>query len=111
MSKLGKRLIQSAREARVIAQGKATPDSYRVHVPADIDVRKIRQALNLSQAEFSGRFGIPIATLRDWEQGRRKPEGAARALMLVIKSDPEAVTRALTPRRQLQSATRQHAHA
>jgi putative transcriptional regulator len=40
--------------------------------------------LNLSQAEFSNRFGVALTTLRDWEQGRRKPEGPARVLMLVI---------------------------
>jgi putative transcriptional regulator len=111
MSKLGERLIRSAREARLIAQGKAVPSSYRVHVPADIDVREIREKLNLSQTEFSSRFGVTLATLRDWEQGRRKPEGPARVLMLVIKSDPDAVTRALQPKRQSLTATREPAHA
>jgi putative transcriptional regulator len=111
MSKLGKRLVQSAREARLIAQGKAEQGSYRLHVPAQVDVRKIRQMLNLSQAEFSNRFGVTLTTLRDWEQGRRKPEGPARVLMLVIQNDPEAVTRALTPRRRLQSANHDMASA
>ena len=111
MSKLGKRLIQSAREARLIAQGKAEEGSYRLHVPTQVDVRKICQMLNLSQAEFSNRFGVMLTTLRDWEQGRRKPEGPARVLMLVIQNDPEAVTRALSPKRRLQSANRDMAHA
>jgi putative transcriptional regulator len=101
MSKLGKRLVQSAREARLIAQGKAEQGSYRLHVPAQVDVRKIRQMLNLSQAEFSNRFGVTLTTLRDWEQ----------VLMLVIQNDPEAVTRALTPRRRLQSANHDMASA
>lgn len=76
MSKLGKRLIQSAREARLIAQGRAAPESYRNHVPADVDVRRIRQMLNLSKAEFSSRFGVTLATLRDWEQGPPKGQRA-----------------------------------
>ncbi len=96
MSKFGKRLINAAREAREIARGKADPATYRVYIPADVDVRRIRNRFGLSQAEFAGRFGIPAATLRDWEQGRRKPEGAARALLLVIKHAPEVVEQALS---------------
>jgi putative transcriptional regulator len=95
MSKFGKRLIKSAKEARAIARGEAKPDSYRVRIPNDIDVRAIRSRLGLSQAAFAGRFGIPQGTLRDWEQGRRRPEGPARVLLLVIKEEPEAVSRAL----------------
>lgn len=57
--------------------------------------RKIRRRLKLSQREFAAKFGIPAATLRDWEQNRRKPEGAARVLLKVIKEEPEAVSRAL----------------
>ena len=95
MSKLGKRLIKAAREARAIARGEADPATYRVHVSADIDVQKIRRKLGLSQAAFAARFGIPPGTVRDWEQRRRKPEGPARVLLTVIKEEPEAVSRAL----------------
>jgi putative transcriptional regulator len=95
MSKLGSRLIKAAREGRTIARGEAHPASYRVFVPADIDVRKIRKAFGLSQEQFAARFGIPAATIRDWEQHRRKPEGPARVLLQVIKNEPKAVSRAL----------------
>jgi putative transcriptional regulator len=95
MSKLGKKLIRSAKEARSIARGEAKAASYRIHLPGDIDVQSIRKRLGLSQAEFSARFGIPHGTLRDWEQGRRVPEGPARVLLKVIESDPKAVERAL----------------
>jgi putative transcriptional regulator len=97
MSKLGGRLIRAAREGRAIARGKASPATYRVHVPDEVDVRKIRSALKLSQAQFAARFGLPAATIRDWEQNRRKPEGAARVLLQVIKQEPDAVLRALEP--------------
>jgi putative transcriptional regulator len=97
MSKLGKRLIKAAREARAIARGDSDPGSYRVHVPTDIDVQSIRRALHLSQNEFASRFGISPGTLRDWEQGRKKPEGPARVLLMVIAKEPKAVTRALRP--------------
>jgi len=95
VSKLGKRLIKAAREGRAIARGKADATSYRVYVPADVDVQKIRKSLKLSQAQFAAKFGLPPATVRDWEQNRRKPEGAARVLLQVIKKEPEAVSRAL----------------
>jgi putative transcriptional regulator len=97
MSKLGKRLITAAREARTIARGEADPKTYRVHVPADIDVQTIRRKLNMSQNEFASRFGISPGTLRDWEQHRKKPEGPARVLLMVIDKNPDAVTRALEP--------------
>jgi putative transcriptional regulator len=97
MSKLGKRLIKAAREARAIARGEADAHSYRMHVPADIDVQSIRRKMRLSQNEFASRFGISPGTLRDWEQGRKKPEGPARVLLMVIAKDPKAVTRALEP--------------
>jgi putative transcriptional regulator len=95
MSNLGKRLIKAAREGRAIVRGEADPATYRVHVPAEVDVRKIRQQLKLSQDEFAARFGLSVATVREWEQNRRRPEGAARVLLTVIEKEPEAVTRAL----------------
>jgi putative transcriptional regulator len=55
----------------------------------------IRRALNLSQEEFAERYEVPIGTLRDWEQGRKEPDAAAKAYLKVIASDPEAVRRAL----------------
>ncbi|HSL80574.1 MAG TPA: helix-turn-helix domain-containing protein [Pseudolabrys sp.] len=96
MSKLGKRLIRAAKEARAIARGESDPATYRVHVPASIDVKAIRRRLKLSQGQFSARFGIPIGTLRDWEQDRRVPEGPARVLLTVIAKEPKAVERALS---------------
>jgi putative transcriptional regulator len=96
MGKLGQRLIRAAKEARSIARGQAKTSTYRIHLPGDIDVQSIRKRLGLSQAEFSARFGIAPGTLRDWEQGRRVPEGPARVLLKVIENDPKAVERALT---------------
>jgi putative transcriptional regulator len=95
MSKLGKRLLGAAKEARAIARGEADPATFRLHVPHEIDVQAIRKKLGLSQASFADRFGIPRGTLRDWEQRRRKPEGPARVLLLVLDDNPQAVQRAL----------------
>lgn len=96
MSKLGKKLLKAAEEANAIARGEADPATYRVFVPADVDAAKIRRGLKMSQNEFARRFGIPPGTLRDWEQGRRKPEGPARAYLMVIERNPDAVRKALT---------------
>jgi putative transcriptional regulator len=96
MSKLGKRLIAAAKEGRAIARGEADPASYRIHVPAEIDVRRLRRKLGLSQNEFAQRYGFTPARIRDWEQGRSHPDGAVRAYLLVIQRDPNAVERALS---------------
>jgi putative transcriptional regulator len=64
-------------------------------VPEEIDVAAIRKRLGLSQAEFAGRFGFKLDALHNWEQGRRRPDGAARAFLRVIEREPEAVRRAL----------------
>jgi putative transcriptional regulator len=61
-----------------------------------VDVRAIRAATGLSQAKFSELLSIEVATLRNWEQGRRVPTGAARALLRAIQSDPIAVIKALS---------------
>lgn len=58
-------------------------------------VRVIRRALGLSQEEFASRFHIPLGTLRDWEQGQTDPDAAARAYLVVIGRNPDAVSKAL----------------
>lgn len=63
-------------------------------------VKVIRRALDLSQEEFAERFRIPLGTLRDWEQGRKDPDAAARAYLVVIGRNPEAVSEALRPRHE-----------
>lgn len=60
-------------------------------------VRVIRRALGLSQEEFASRFHIPLGTLRDWEQGRKDPDAAARAYLVVIGRNPKAVSDAFQP--------------
>lgn len=95
MSKLGKRMIQSIAEGRAIVRGEAEKGSYRIHVPPDVDVAKLRRALGLSQSEFSQRYGFNPASVRDWEQGRAHPTGPVRAYLKVIEKEPKAVDRAL----------------
>ena len=59
------------------------------------DIRAIRHGLAKSQSEFARLIGVSVSTLRNWEQGRRHPEGPARALLRVTAENPDAVARAL----------------
>jgi len=63
--------------------------------PASVDVRVIRESLRLSQSEFAARFGFTAGAVRQWEQGRRQPQGPARVLLTIIAREPGAVSRAL----------------
>jgi putative transcriptional regulator len=71
-----------------------TPERQE-HLERVPQVKVMRRVLGLTQEEFSGRFRIPLGTLRDWEQGKSEPDQAARAYLTVIACDPEAVRRAL----------------
>ncbi|MBF0370478.1 MAG: type II toxin-antitoxin system MqsA family antitoxin [Magnetococcales bacterium] len=66
-----------------------------VQIPDQINVQTIRQKTGLTQKDFASRFGFTLSALRDWEQGRRRPERSARVLLMVIDREPEAVDRAL----------------
>jgi putative transcriptional regulator len=82
-------LIASVREGGRILRGKAKPSrTFVIDAP---DVQKIRSGYKLSQNEFAALMGISVSTLRNWEQGRRAPEGAARVLLQVAAKHPEVI--------------------
>lgn len=87
-------LMASLDEAAEIVAGVREP-SRAWHPPASVDVRAIREGLGLSQAAFARRFGFSPGAVREWEQGRRQPEAAARVLLLVIARSPETVDEAI----------------
>jgi putative transcriptional regulator len=60
-------------------------------------VRDLRRRAQLTQTEFAARLGVPVETIRNWEQGKRAPRGPARALLAVIAHSPETVFAALAP--------------
>lgn len=92
---VGQEVITSLKEAIAWAGGADVPVKVTtVRVPT-IDVRAVRHSLGLSQSEFAARFGFQAATLKNWEQGRTRPDGPARVLLAVIASHPEAVEDAL----------------
>src|SRR5262247_3901685 len=82
-------LVESVREGGKILRGKAKPSRrFMIETP---NVRKIRASYKLSQNEFAALMGISVKTLRNWEQGRRTPEGAARVLLQVAAKHPEVI--------------------
>ena len=94
-SRAGKRLIQALREVVDHVEGRIALPMRYVETPKDVDVKAIRSRLGLSQAEFSRRYGVSRRSLQEWEQGRRRPEGAVRAYLTVIERNPRAVQKAL----------------
>ncbi len=80
--------------AEVEAMKRGEKTAARIITPADM-VKGLRAQLGLSQAQFAARFAVPVGTLRDWENGRRQPEGAALALLRVIAYAPDVVEKAL----------------
>jgi putative transcriptional regulator len=76
-----------------------TPEDFK-RMKRTPQVKVIRRALDLSQEDFAARFHIPIGTLRDWEQGRKEPDAAAKAYLRVIAREPDVVRKALLPRRR-----------
>jgi len=95
MSDIGKSIIKGMEEAVAFAEGKKDHGCI-VHIPDDINVRRIRKKLNMSQNGFAEYFGVPVKTIQDWEQGRRVPSGASKNFLYVIDREPKAVRRALT---------------
>jgi putative transcriptional regulator len=89
------KIMQGIGEARAYLEGTADKRRYRVHVPERVNVKRIRQRLGLSQETFAQTYGFALSAVRDWEQGRRKPERSARILLRIVEKEPEAVTRAL----------------
>ncbi len=94
-SPLGEELIAGMEEAVAYARGEIELPTRVVEVPEAVDVAAIRRRLRLSQERFAEKFGFTVASVRDWEQRRRRPERTARMLLQVIDKEPEAVLRAL----------------
>jgi putative transcriptional regulator len=87
------RLLGGLTEALMEPEEKATPllplvPQSTVQVPKTIDVAAIRHKTGLSQAAFASRIGVPVGTVRNWEQGHRFPQGPARVLLALLDRNP-----------------------
>ena len=88
---VGERIIEGLEQAIAWTNGKEEGVRVTVvHVP-QVDVREVPITLGLSRARFATKFGFTRATLRNWKQGRSRPDGPARVLLAVIAHHPEAV--------------------
>jgi putative transcriptional regulator len=86
-------VVRSVRQAGRIRRGSLRAGRVTAFRPAD--VRAVRLKLGQSQPEFALMIGVSVATLRNWEQGRRRPEGPALALLRIATRNPRAVEQAL----------------
>lgn len=93
MNKFSKELIESLTEACEHAEGKSA--KVRMTVVDVPDVRAIRRSLRMSQQEFASTYRIPLATLKNWEQGRRQPDAPAAAYLQAIAKRPKEIVEAL----------------
>jgi len=88
------KLVTSVKQAGRIKRGKQRASRVFRFRPAD--VKAIREGLGKSQSEFAMMIGVSVSTLQNWEQGRRQPEGPARALLKIAAENPKAVAKALS---------------
>lgn len=88
-------LIESVREGGAILRGTTQP--ARTFVVKGPNIKQIRINYQLSQGQFAALLGISVGTLRNWEQGRRTPEGPARVLLQVAAKHPDAVWDVVRP--------------
>ncbi|HMO04824.1 MAG TPA: NadS family protein [Kiritimatiellia bacterium] len=86
-------LLESLAQAKDIRLKKSKPSRVFTYDP--IDIKRIRTRLHTSQSQFAMMIGVSRATLQNWEQGRRKPEGPAQALLRIAEKRPDAVLEAL----------------
>jgi putative transcriptional regulator len=90
MKKPADRIIQGLREAVAHARGEKVA-GLKLHIPRKVDVSAVRRKTGLSQAAFSSKIGVSPGTLRNWEQGRRMPDGPARVLLALLERNPQIV--------------------
>jgi len=95
-TRLGRVLVASAKQIARHMKGEIELPMKAVRVVPDVDVRAIRKGQGLTREQFAERYGLQVRAIQEWEQGRRKPEPAVRAYMLVIRNQPAAVRKALT---------------
>lgn len=86
-------LVQSMKEAVAIEKGTMQPS--RVFSYSPLNVRAIRESIHKNQTDFANMIGVKIGTLQNWEQGRRKPHGAALTLLKVVAANPDYVAQVL----------------
>ena len=99
MTLLGRKILEGLEDAAAFSRGERTGRRvHRVAVPKRVDVKAIRERLGMTQSVFASSFGFTVHAIRNWEQGKRAPQGPARVLLTMIAREPSAVVRALAIR-------------
>jgi len=93
MGRIDPARVDATNEKSIAAQQAA--DEHEAMQDAAKFARRVRKRLGLSQMEFSERIDVPLETIRNWEQGKRSPTGAAKALLKILDRSPEAALAAL----------------
>jgi putative transcriptional regulator len=91
-------ILPDGAERAVAAPLPNAPELAKARTTDAAYARSIRAATKLTQAEFAARIGVPLETVRNWEQGKRSPRGPARALLKVIETAPALAFQALSGR-------------
>ncbi len=101
LNKTENAILESLSQAVRWAGGEkvSSAKTRRIRIPAELDVRAIRARLKMSQTAFAQSFGFSASTLRNWEQGTRRPETTARILLTIIDRAPSIVQRVLNEKR------------
>jgi putative transcriptional regulator len=95
LSAMDWRKIDAMTDADIARQIASNPDAAPDMAP-EIDVRAIRRATGMTQAEFAAAYKFSTRTVQEWERGAKRPSGPARTLLRAIKADPEGLRKALT---------------
>jgi putative transcriptional regulator len=90
MAKIFDDVMEGLQEALAHTRGEKVP-GLKVHVPKELDVAAIRKQTGFSQTAFAETIAVPVGTLRNWEQKRRRPEGPARVLLALLEQNPRVV--------------------
>ena len=90
---IGNEIVAGLEKIKAWKRGEVKLRTFTVALPRAADVSQIRKSIGFSQPEFALFMGVSVATLRNWEQGRREPHGPARSLLLIAAKHPAALSR------------------
>lgn len=91
-------LVTAVKEMAAHRKGEISLKMRTLHIPKDVDVYSLRKNFGFTQKQFAEHYGFKLSALKEWEQGRRKPERSARILLKVIALAPKVVEKALSER-------------
>jgi putative transcriptional regulator len=98
MSEAFKRIEKSLKDAILFAEGKDVKARVKIYEPLQVNVKRIRKNVGMSQTQFATAFGIGLDTLKRWERGDREPKGTALVLLNMLAREPKTVLKILSQR-------------